>query len=720
MDGPGFMYLNLDNAWPSFALTGLSVANDGILTLAPLPGGAVTVTGPATVADALEGPAGIGVDEDGNLYIADPTGNQILRWEACSGQVQPLPCLGGEGSLPGQLETPRGVLVGPRQALYVADSGNHRIQIVDLRTLQLRGIWGQPDPYAPPQPDNAPGRFNDPWDLAADARGNLYVVDHGNRRVQKLDADGEVIPAFWQTMLTQPVVPQEPAYIITGLFDVGERLLVIDRAQGRVLVYATDGTYDAQRTATWPGVLLGEPGEIVFAGNTLYVGDAAANQVLTFGPDGSFLGALSSYAGTVAGLSLDREGRLLINAGAGGAVTSLAVAAAYGQSGSFLAGPFNVSNQDTRWHRLQVMAAPLPARTHLRLFTYTSESPTSPAPPDPSVIPPGDVALTALDTWRCAPHDATDLLVLNEPAPYLWVAGLLHGDGSASPAIYQMRLDYDHESWLRFLPALYRTADVAGPQFLERALSLFESLLGDVDVEIDDLPLHFDPWAAPDRHPASWLDWLAGWLDFPLDQAWPDAVRRQTVANAFRRHSLRGTVAGLQQLVRLYTGARAYIEEPARFAHLWSLGDKSVLGFDTMLAPAEAQGAVLGTTAILDQSHLIGDEEYGAPLFADVAHRFCVRMYAAELADPATVDTVRAVVDREKPAHTVYHLCPIEARMRVGFQALVGIDSIVAGPPPDMILGSQQQLGQDMVLPAAPAETDLGSSARLGLRTTLS
>jgi hypothetical protein len=44
---------------------------------------------------------------------------------------------------------------------------------------------------------------------------------------------------------------------------------------------------------------------------------------------------------------------------------------------------------------------------------------------------------------------------------------------------------------------------------------------------------------------------------------------------------------------------------------------------------------------------------------------------------------VRAVIEREKPAHTTYHLCVIEPRMRVGAQARLGIDTIVSqGPPP--------------------------------------
>jgi len=47
---------------------------------------------------------------------------------------------------------------------------------------------------------------------------------------------------------------------------------------------------------------------------------------------------------------------------------------------------------------------------------------------------------------------------------------------------------------------------------------------------------------------------------------------------------------------------------------------------------------------------------------------------------PGALDTVRAVIEREKPAHTVCQLCVIAPRMRVGRQCRVGIDTVVAGP----------------------------------------
>ena len=71
-----------------------------------------------------------------------------------------------------------------------------------------------------------------------------------------------------------------------------------------------------------------------------------------------------------------------------------------------------------------------------------------------------------------------------------------------------------------------------------------------------------------------------------------------------------------------------------------------------MLAPAHAQGAVVGTTATLDQSHLVTNEDFGVPLFEDVAHQFSVQVYRGQVQCAETLPQVRAVIEREKPAHT--------------------------------------------------------------------
>jgi hypothetical protein len=133
-----------------------------------------------------------------------------------------------------------------------------------------------------------------------------------------------------------------------------------------------------------------------------------------------------------------------------------------------------------------------------------------------------------------------------------------------------------------------------------------------------------------------------------------------------------------------------------------------------MLAPSDPNGAVLGATAVLDQSKLITDEEFGSPLFSDVAYQFSVLVPRSALACPEAMAKLRAVIEAEMPAHTTYRICIVDPLMRVGYQSRVGIDSIVGGPPPSMRLGEGSALGTASVLGGSPPAL-LGQQTRIGI-----
>jgi phage tail-like protein len=129
--------------------------------------------------------------------------------DICKTFAEYLSCLGGTGREPRRLNGPRGLAVSKSGDLYVADTGNHRVQVFALDGLALRAAWGKrarlADVQASPPADectpgddahvrvgqpiagDAPGQFCEPWDVACDARGNVYVADKGNGRVQKYD-----------------------------------------------------------------------------------------------------------------------------------------------------------------------------------------------------------------------------------------------------------------------------------------------------------------------------------------------------------------------------------------------------------------------------------------------------------------------------------------------------------------------------------------------------
>jgi phage tail-like protein len=362
--------------------------------------------------------------------------------------------------------------------------------------------------------------------------------------------------------------------------------------------------------------------------------------------------------------------------------------------GSALGGPFSAAVNSTDWFRLRAILSDVPADTHVQLFTLTNDGA---APPYASNSPnPFSGA-----GWNSIPRDLLEGIVQNPPAANLWVGLLLEGTPTATPVIDQLRVDYGRNTYLSFLPSLY-SQDVTSRDFLQRFLALAASALGGPEAQIEDLPLLFDAQATP---APDWLAWLATWLDFPLNGNWNDAKARQYLSRAFDLYALRGTVRGLREMIKRYAGVNARIFEPARHASLWTLSATSTLGVDTMLSPTPVQGAVLGATASLDRSRLTADES-GAILFEDLAHTFCVEVYASELTHAGALQSLREVIDREKPAHTVYRLSIIEPGLSIGWQARVGVDSILGEGLPPLRLG--QPLGQSsLAATAAPCPSEV-------------
>jgi DNA-binding beta-propeller fold protein YncE len=514
---PTYRHLGLERGWPRFELSGLQVGDDGSLTLARVPSLDESLADAIPPIPGLDGPLGIGADECGNLYVADPAGHTIVRIDGCDGSSAPFGCFTRRGAAPGQLDSPRGVIVGPRHTLWVADSGNGRVQILDLDTGQLRGVIGGAggDASSP----RAPGDFAQPWDLAADRRGNVYVADPGvqgidgrwrDGRVQKFSASRVVDPGFAATLARQPRTLGAPTSVAVALLDPSsdeERVLVLDRQPAQILVYRLDGTFDPDATARWAQAVGAGSGaiSIVHNGGTLYVADAATGRVALFDDAGRFLGTAAADAGSVvAGIALDCHGRLVAHPGSGGRVQRALGIAAYAECGTFLAGPFDASTDPTRWQRIQLSIDPLAEGANLRVYTLTSDTldgaPTRrPVPPAACGALSSAVAVAAddptaapVDQWRAAPWNAPDLLALNAPAQFLWIAGIMQGDGSASPVIRQIRLTHDEDGWLPLLPAIY-TRNETSRVFLTRALAAFESAREDepADAASDDHDVRF-------------------------------------------------------------------------------------------------------------------------------------------------------------------------------------------------------------------------------------
>jgi phage tail-like protein len=114
-------------------------------------------------------------------------------------------------------------------------------------------------------------------------------------------------------------------------------------------------------------------------------------------------------------------------------------------------------------------------------------------------------------------------------------------------------------------------------------------------------------------------------------------------------------------------------------------------------------------------------EDFGAVLSDDYAHLFSVYVPASQVRTTAERQALLDFLEAEKPAHTDYDLCLVEPKMRVGVQSMLGIDSIVGGPPPPFVLNTGK-LGMDTyIAETEPGKTKMrvGQSAHVGMNSII-
>ena len=141
-------------------------------------------------------PYGVAVDSAGNVYVAD-TFNNTIRKITPSGVVSTLAGLSGiRGGADGTGSTARfnqpfGVAADNAGNVYVADTANQAIRKITLCGVvtTLAGQIGNPG-----SADGAGGaaRFFYPQSVTADSAGNVYVADTGNNTIRKITSSGVV------------------------------------------------------------------------------------------------------------------------------------------------------------------------------------------------------------------------------------------------------------------------------------------------------------------------------------------------------------------------------------------------------------------------------------------------------------------------------------------------------------------------------------------------
>lgn len=581
------------------------------------------------------------VTPSGDAYRSKPSTGQVLRRAKGDSAFLPLEGFGGLGSALGQSRQPAGLGWHPQGHLLLADSGNHRVQVLRPSDGSVVLALGRRDAWGAPLEAREGGGMTEPVDVAvdpcscavfvADRRGGQVHVFDGRYRYQRsFEPRPEGAPDF------------SPAPIALAVLDDGS-VAVADPGWPRVLIFDASGTLQDER-----------------------------------------------------GLHEVMHPRF----------EGLRLASAFAREGEVLIGPIDSGLYDVAWHELRLELS-CPAGTQVLLQSWATNDASAGvadaawAPAEAVPILQGETRPSRLiqadwgawETWRAGdqldpPPKGTDR------GRYLFVRMRLLGRlarpsdsrALATPSVSAVYARFPRPSLLKHLPGRWSrrddVRDPAGALFVERYLAMFERVLTDMEVQIEDLPRLMNPRTAP----GPWLDWIASWLNLAFDPSWELDRRRALLREAVSLYRMRGTPKGLARYVEIYTGLPPSIVE----------------GFSTrpMGQALTLNEGSLGTLPLGPQEAV--DPDRGA-------HTFEI---FATLARPEDLEVsravVRSIVESQKPAHADYTLHMVLPDARVGCQSTVGVDLIlghgVASPAPicadpsqgatQPVLGSSVQLGQ--------------------------
>lgn len=271
--------------------------------------------GPAASAQ-LNSPEGVAVDAAGNVYIADVWNNRIRKISS-SGTISTVAGNGlisysGDGfaAIHAQLNAPEGVAVDAAGMVYISDTANNRVRAISpggvINTIAGNGTAGSSGDGGPA----ASAQLNQPLGLALDAAGNLYIADFGNSRVRKVSPGGAISTVAGTNSSGYagdggPATNAELSEPFGVAVDGAGNLYISEFGNSRVRKVSADGTittvagtgsttYGGDGGPATNAALKGPEGVALDAAGNLYIADTGNHRIRQVSP----AGIITTVAGT--------------------------------------------------------------------------------------------------------------------------------------------------------------------------------------------------------------------------------------------------------------------------------------------------------------------------------------------------------------------------------------------------------------------------------------
>jgi len=270
-------------------------------------------------------PNSVAVDSAGNVYVAD-TANNVIRKIAPTGVVSTLAGVSGiHGSADGtggnaRFWAPFGIAVDGSGNVFVADTANNTIRKITPNgaVSTLAGLAGHPGSK---DGLRANAQFRNPWGVAVDGMGNVFVADMSNDTIRKITPAGMVSTLAGQAGMSGGLNGVGAGAQFNNPFAVA-----VDGADN---VYVSDSANDTIRKITPSGVastVAGMPGYagsadgngndarfwnpqglVVDGAGNIYVADTGNNTVRKITPMGvvTTLAGLAGASGATDGVGVD-------------------------------------------------------------------------------------------------------------------------------------------------------------------------------------------------------------------------------------------------------------------------------------------------------------------------------------------------------------------------------------------------------------------------------
>jgi DNA-binding beta-propeller fold protein YncE len=261
----------------SGAATAASAASNVVAMPAPTSSSVFGTSG--SESEKLSKPAGVTVDSEGHIWVADLGGNRVEKFSSTGTFLASYS--------PDSMLEPAGIAFSAATGnVYVTNRGRDRVDQISTSGTLVRSFGGEGSELS---------KLNHPNQVAIDTHGDVWVADTTNKRVNEYSASGTYLGGFATNHGYS-----EPWQAPVGVAECAGMIYVSDETENNVQEFKLSGEFVARfgTTGTGTGHFV-KPQQIACdpAGGDIYVVDSHNNRVEEFNASGTFLDTFGTTTG---------------------------------------------------------------------------------------------------------------------------------------------------------------------------------------------------------------------------------------------------------------------------------------------------------------------------------------------------------------------------------------------------------------------------------------